>query len=470
MTSGVMVVAEALNESEAQQGKVLVGAGGFLLGRILARQGRDRLAFRYASVLYCYPGMAVRTKWGTYRDGIIPALTYCPYLDQEIDTFKPKFIVALGATAFERLTGERIPIEAARGYVFPERRGRGWVIPTFDPVMVTQGQHHLAMVIGWDVEKAVRLAAAGVFSYERPTCVMDPPVAVWEQTAAKHIAAVEAGAPLALDIETPYKRQQGEDATLEDDVSWNIDRVSFATDGEMGSSVAWRMPYLAGIEALVSAAAQRGKIVIWNRGYDRPRVAKALGVALPIERCRDTMDAWHVLYNAVPKKLGFGTSSLAVNDRVGAWKHLSSLEPEFYSAMDAVMLWRNDRAIQTLLKETGQDVCYQVMCETLDPVLEGMTRAGVLIDEPARVALEARLVTWMGKMVEGMQEVVPTKVKTLKVWKTEKAAVKGRKILGREDAFEGVPGKVCEKTCGRCQAHPVVKTHVTRKTVVSSVE
>lgn len=473
MTSGVMLVAEALGYHEAKQAQALVGPSGFLLGRLMSRKRWKREEFAYANSLYCRP------ESNNLHDGrgLLPwaeaALNHCPYMDEEIDRRKPKCIVALGEIAFRKLTGEHTPMMASRGYVFRERFDRCWVVPAFHPSYVLRGQYALALTLMMDLEKAVRIAQEG-FAYEDISCLMDPPLSDWEDFVQRTLARIRASAPLAFDIETPYKAQFSEDEDeleLEADLVPQIDRSSFSADGEEGASVPWRMPYLVGVRTLLAEAVQSSTAIAWNLPFDRPRVSKALELPMPLERCRDTMDAFHVLYNALPRKLGFATSCLPSSHRLRMWKHLSQLKPAYYSTMDAIALWRNDRDIMHLLAQTGQQSIFEKRMIALAPVLEFMTSKGLLVDQEAHAALAAEVERQMSGLRGEMDAVTPREVRSVKVWKSLEKAEAGLAILKErgevdsEAVLEVIKGEKVVRRCGVCGTYPVKMDHVRRKTL-----
>ena len=480
--SGVLIVAEALEKEDAKQFKALVGSAGFVMGRAFSRKSWNRDEFRYALTLSCHPTRGVRAKSGYYLPMIQDAIHHCGYLDREIDTMKPKAIVALGETAFERLTGETLPMAAARGYVFPEKRGRAWVIPTFHPEFLRKGNAHLTQCLIWDVEKARRVASEG-FEYDNPRCLNDPTMPEWEDFVRRGIDALKAGAPLALDIETPYKSKHADDEDeldADEDIdsrnvatgsNIQIDRISFAFAGNEGASVLWQMPYLVGVRTLIEIAITHSLITIWNRSFDSPRVAKALELQIPITRTRDALDAWHVLYNALPRKLGFATACLPSSWRLKAWKHLASTEPAYYSTVDAIALWRNDQDIQRLLEKTGQLGVYNTVCRDLDPALEFMSAQGLMVDVAAKEALRVDLEREMVRLRGEMEEAVPLKLRKTKEWASRKAADKGLALLKEHgevaldaELFE-VPTTVTLQTCTACGERPVTQAHVKPKTL-----
>jgi uracil-DNA glycosylase family 4 len=470
MKSGVMICAESLDRKGIETSKALAGSAGFLFTRIMSRKKWERDFFRFTGAISCHPHQGyLRNKQGYYLPHIEEAIDFCPYLDREIDSAQPKVIVALGEVAFEKLTGERLKIMAARGYVFPERKGRAWVIPTFDPAFILKGNQHLALVLQMDLEKAVRIAEEG-FEYDNPSCLEDPNIGLWEEFVDRGAFHIRAGRQLAVDIETPFKRDLDEDE-LEIGVFDQIDRISFAFEGDSGASVNWGMPYLPGIRRLIEEAIRSSKIVIWNRPFDRPRIEKALDLRIPIERTRDTMDAWHVLYNALPKKLGFATSCLPGGHRLRCWKHMNIIDPAYYSTMDAIALWRDDDDVMRLLSETGQMEIYKDICERLDPALEFMSLSGMLVDPVHKSGLRSQLITRMEAMTEKMTVAVPLEVRNIKVWKTQRAADKGLSLLKskleipQENVLISLPGTGKVKVCSSCGEMNVKKPHVTRKTL-----
>src|SRR5262245_53104383 len=104
-------------------------------------------------------------------------------------------------------------------------------------------------------------------------------------------------------------------------------------------------------------------VLFWNRSYDRPRLRKAIGEpVLPIDSTYDAMDAFHVAYNALPRKLGFATACLPSGAGIEMWKHLSQLEPARYSAIDSIVLLRNWLDTQNILRSTGAEPVYRVAC------------------------------------------------------------------------------------------------------------
>ena len=470
MRSGVMVVAEALGSEEEKQAKALVGPSGFLMGRLWSRKRWDRDDYRYCTSIFCRPFRnTIRDERGRLYPWAEAALAHCaPHLDAQIDEWKPKAILAFGATALYRLTGEHHDILSARGYVFREKQNRTWVVPTLHPAYLMRGNNALGHVLLMDAEKARRIAREG-FTYDEPLCHMDPPFEVWQGYVRRALAEIARGVPLAIDIETPRKGDEDED-TLEVGVLPDYelpDRVSVAVGLHEGVSVPWTMPYIVGVKALLNAAITSSVVLIWNAPFDAPRLEAALSMVIPVERIRDVMDRFHVLCNFSPRKLGFATSMLPSSWRLRMWKHLAHVDAPYYSVVDAIALWRNDYDVGRLLVATGQDGVYQRMMPDIDPALAYMGRQGMLVDVEARDRLEQDLVTILGDLGQTMNRVVPPDVRPLKVWKSAALAEKGMaRLRAKGTDFAGpepVPGTVKVRTCPVCGAYPVTKAHVARK-------
>ncbi len=257
MRSGVMIVAEALGDAgEVKAERALVGPAGALLGRACSRKKwRVSDEFRCVTTLFCHPSAPLRqARNGWLQPWAEQALAHCaPNLQAEIETWRPKCIVALGDTAFQVLTGEHTPIMAARGYVFREKQDRCWVIPTFDPMFLMKGNQALTQVLLWDIAKAMDVAANG-FVPDNPVCLMDPPLEVWEAYVADFLR--DPTRPLATDIETPWRSTLVDEDDEDDkaDITYTIDRVSFAFEKDRGVSVPWVMPYLPGIQRMLVEA------------------------------------------------------------------------------------------------------------------------------------------------------------------------------------------------------------------------
>jgi uracil-DNA glycosylase family 4 len=485
MRLGVMVVGETLEAEDGKQEKALVGSGGFLFGRVQQRKNRSRDDFRYIPAISCKPPTDLRADSGRLHGWAKSALNYCPYVLKEAEASRPKAILALGETAFEKLTGisaETINVrkefmKSVRGYVFRDLSNQFWVIPTYHPSDIIQGQHHHAQTLMFDMEKAIKVAAEG-YAYDAIDCLMDPPLPRWESYVREAITFLMSDLPrdqkvLAFDIETPFKGDDEQELDINEgeDVTFRIDRISFSFEHARGASVPWQMPWLIGIRQILEAAIENGISIIWNRPYDRPRIMEALKIHMPLEVTFDAMDAFHVLFNAQPRALGYATSILPSSFGIKMWKHLAKSDPAFYSVVDSVVLRRNWFDIMRMLEETGQKGVYDLVCRDLDPVLGSMTSTGMLVDQAAHGNLNALLQQRMAAIQTTMNAVVPKSIRNVKVWKTLKAAEKGLPLAiasgeaAPETVLEEIAGIVQLPTCTACNEAPVTAAHTKRRTV-----
>ncbi len=224
-------------------------------------------------------------------------------------------------------------------------------------------------------------------------------------------------------------------------------------------------------------------ILIHNRAYDRVRVEAALKIKMPIEATRDSMDCGHVLFNAFKRKLGFHTSLFPSNRGIKMWKHLSHIEPEFYSCVDSIALFRNYHDGLALLQETGAEPVWDLLHVRLDPALDYMSRVGMLLDKRVHSELSAKLGEDLARITAEMNAIVPETVKSPKVWKTLKGAESGRETLIRNAEAEGldagrlraapffpIPATTTVLECKQCGERDVTAQHTSRKFLKTAKE
>ena len=133
----LMLVGEGPGAEEDKRGQPFVGAAGELLDAMLAAIGLNREQGVYiANAVKCRPPFN-RTP---HEDEI----TACsPYLARQIQLVKPDLIIALGRQAAQRLLGQEVRINAARG--------RMWRFGDAIPLIVT---YHPAYLLRNPADKA----------------------------------------------------------------------------------------------------------------------------------------------------------------------------------------------------------------------------------------------------------------------------------------------------------------------------
>jgi DNA polymerase len=124
----LMFVGEAPGADEDAQGEPFVGRAGQLLTKIIEAIGLTRADVYIANVLKCRPP--------SNRNPEPDEVEQCePFLLRQIDSVKPKVIVALGTFAAHALLKVETPVSRLRGHVY-DFRGGAKLIPTFHPAFL----------------------------------------------------------------------------------------------------------------------------------------------------------------------------------------------------------------------------------------------------------------------------------------------------------------------------------------------
>jgi DNA polymerase len=147
----LMFVGEAPGADEDAQGEPFVGRAGQLLTKIIQSIGLERSDVYIANVIKCRPP--------GNRNPEADEVAQCrPFLLRQIDSVRPRVIVALGTFAAQALLETVTPISKLRGQLFEFHGAR--VVPTFHPAFLLRSPDRKRDV--WDDMKKVRalLAAA----------------------------------------------------------------------------------------------------------------------------------------------------------------------------------------------------------------------------------------------------------------------------------------------------------------------
>ena len=141
----IMFVGEAPGADEDVQGEPFVGRAGQLLTKMIEAMGFRRGDVYIANVVKCRPP--------GNRNPEPDEIESCePFLFRQIETIRPKVIVALGAFAARTLLKTQDPISRLRGRVYDYHGAK--LIPTFHPsfLLRSPGQKKYA----WeDLKKAL---------------------------------------------------------------------------------------------------------------------------------------------------------------------------------------------------------------------------------------------------------------------------------------------------------------------------
>ncbi len=121
----VVFVGEGPGATEDATGRPFVGRAGALLTKMIENvlEIKRREVF-IANVVKCRPP---NNRVPTFDE----VMKCKPYLDKQLEIIAPRLVVALGATAFTHLTGEKSSISKVRGELFEMKNYK--LIPTFHP-------------------------------------------------------------------------------------------------------------------------------------------------------------------------------------------------------------------------------------------------------------------------------------------------------------------------------------------------
>jgi DNA polymerase len=142
----LMFVGEAPGADEDAKGEPFVGRAGQLLTKIIEAMELKREDVYIANVIKCRPP-------GNRAPEPDEVATCEPFLFTQIDTIRPRVIVALGAHAAHALLKVDTPISRIRGVVHDFRNGIK-LIPTFHPAFLLRSPERKRDV--WEDMKKVR--------------------------------------------------------------------------------------------------------------------------------------------------------------------------------------------------------------------------------------------------------------------------------------------------------------------------
>ena len=411
--NGVLLVGEALGETEAAEGRPFAGRAGLALSQMLQRAGMPRAQFMIDNALRCRPPFNKLAGQSYERD----AIAHCaPFLDETIRRHRPRAIAALGDVAMRRVLGLE---HLAKGDTLTKRRGfpewsdryQVWVVPTFHPSYLARGNRHLTQVFTADIAKTVRIARGGWQPFTA-NLLSDPDVATVERYVTEFEQRLAAGEDLSLayDIETPYKAEEDDEADLEvDDPTFVILRVGFSYESERAISLAWTSTYLPFIQRLLAAKCRK---LTWNGRYDTPRLL-ANGMTIEGQEW-DLMWAWHIWRSDLPKGLGFVASMLLPD--CPRWKHLAGTDAGRYNALDAVITHKLYAPIINGLRQSDLWHVFDRHILQLDELLLAMSKRGVCIDTPAREVLAKDLTEADAAKIAEATALVPRVARRAKVF------------------------------------------------------
>lgn len=490
--SGVLLIGEALGHEESIDGlpfRPRAQAGSLLEKVIKQELGLTRDDFKIGNILQCQPpNNLLINQW--YERGSIDSCSV--HRDSFIDAFvlniqriglRQPVIVALGATAFETLTGEtlRIVDDDIAGHVFwyrrkvrvPQQKVLTWdetkalgidpvgddtdsfignsrvqryetllfngqpipVIPTYHPAFIKRGNNYLTPLLAYDIGRAVKIAKGDWVSPAEYSKKKNYRIVGYDE-AESFYNKVKDGQRLVLayDIETNESGRVSEDQR-DDLTSTEITQIQFATDKY--SAIVFPNfdgTYLSIGKKILELGNVKSNHNVWN--FDNPRL-KAKGVRLDESKIHDTMWMFKQWSPKLPRGLQ-RVSSLA--GFPFAWKHLFGVDPTEYGGADVcsihfILEWlpklMNAKTYEhNYYDETTNVVSkrktsvwqgYKSHVYNLHPVLQDASDNGLPVNDKRRWELDVLLAKKFEEINKEVQAKIPDEIKNVK----PKTKVKG---------------------------------------------
>jgi uracil-DNA glycosylase family protein len=160
--AAIMMIGEQPGDQEDKQGRPFVGPAGKLLDKALEETGIERSEVYVTNAVKHFK-WEPRGKLRIHKKPTMKEINACrPWLDAELETVKPKLIVALGATAAQGLLGPSFRITQAHGKV-QEAAGLPPIIATLHPSAIlrarTEEDRHSQMrTLVEDLREAAKIA------------------------------------------------------------------------------------------------------------------------------------------------------------------------------------------------------------------------------------------------------------------------------------------------------------------------
>src|SRR3954471_12367711 len=158
----IMMIGEQPGDQEDKQGRPFVGPAGKLLDKALEEAEIDRGKVYVTNAVKHFK-WEPRGKLRIHKKPSMKEINACrPWLQAELETVRPKLIVALGATAAQGLLGSSFRITQAHGTV-QEVPGLPPIIATLHPSAILRAQtdedrHAQMRTLVEDLKEAARVA------------------------------------------------------------------------------------------------------------------------------------------------------------------------------------------------------------------------------------------------------------------------------------------------------------------------
>jgi uracil-DNA glycosylase family 4 len=396
--SNLVVIAEALGKNEALQGIPLVGEAGVYWQRALGRLGLAKDSLYIGNTVNCQPP----NNWLTGSPWEQSAIAHCSVHRKKLYEGGGKVFLTMGVVATRTVLKEllnvdyRGELENWHGYVIGPKPDGPFVIPTFHPSFVLQGNHDLFGCFLFDTKRAMEVATFGSHQVDPVQLIVDPPPSYF----ADYVQQIpdDPSAWLAVDTET---HMGGTGGFLPDGTKiGRITRFNFAMHPDQGVTVPNEERYRFAIQSTLNKKATK---IFWNERFDLGEFKRA-GFSYEGETY-DGMWAWHMLQSALPKGLGFVAPFYS---NIEPWKHLNVDEPGRYAAIDAVQTLRIMIGLKKDLQKSGQWESFLKYATQLDhQALYPMEAEGIGVSKSNLQLMQRAMEQSTTAILEMIQQQVP---------------------------------------------------------------
>ncbi len=459
-SSGVLVVAEALGDHEAQASLPLrpnAPAGSVFQGILRRMSGVDRNQFTITNSIWCRPGRYNFLDGAPYE---FAAIEHCQqYNASLVRERRPRAIVTLGGIPTRTITGysgEKQGITLIRGFALESSRPEYFVdghpvpvIPTYHPSFLMRASKSRSKdkEVGGKVEKAVGgMGLTGVMmrdiklamdiaKFGMPEKVQFTAINGDQETMEWLISEAEAHPEwdLAWDIETPHSLAKAADESEIDSIKANILQIQFALNSGIGYvfpgfDVEWVK------EGSRRLLAGRNRKLTWNGWKFDDKVVASYGLTIGGVNV-DLMSAWAWLQPDLPKSLQYVTSFYAPTMR--PWKHLNQVGDLTYGASDVIAPHLIAEGVFEALKAKGLWQSYERHVLFLRDEMVEAQRRGFPVDNVRHEAFEVKIDAEIGKITKQFPDLVPGSLLPL-----EPKADKKKKLVGV--GYVGIPRQIKE--------------------------
>lgn len=452
-TLGVLMIGEALGYHEAKDGLPFRpwAPAGSVLERAIRQCGYSREQFALWNLIGCKPiaNDLVGKPWE------LEAIEHCRvHLNRVMGRFRPRVILALGATALRSLSkmaGKKQNLDMIRGYALdcPEFAGVP-VIGTYHPSYIIRGNFNVFNVLCRDLKFAVSYAAA------RPAPVKLNYVENAGPYELNHLIELCEKVPNTIvcpDVETPGDA----DSTIEllensgsdvEEIESSAERVALGLDKKEGKGKKKQQSgRIRTDQAIIqmNIAVEPTNAMAFAMTPENKRLMQRL-FRLPNPkvnhnmwffdqpvmeyndiqvngRLDDTLWLFHHLFPDVP-----GKGSKASDDKPDGslanlqycasfsnfpfpWKHLSEARPEFYGCCDV----HSDLELFTWLKREASAMGvwdgYERMVREIAPILIDAARRGIPINREKLMTFRKSVRANAVVISTGIQQLIPDELR-----------------------------------------------------------